>query len=323
MSSPPISFIQQENKAFSKTVPMLQIAWDSTSMGAFKTCPRYYQYNIIYGFTTKSENVHLAFGQHLHSILEFYHLKKFEGLSHKDALNASVLKGLDITFDKKLGRPWFSDEPAKNRETLIRAIVWYLDKFGENDTMETIKLHNGKPAVELSFRYGLEVSSTLSDEEFFYCGHIDRLVTWQDASFGTDYKTSKSMLQPEFFERYSPDNQISGYMFAGRVVFDTPMKGFVIDGIQVGATFARFQRGVVTRTETQLQEWFKDFQFYLQQAEICAEEEYYPQNDKSCNQYGGCPYRKVCGASPEVRENLLKNLYHRRTWDPLTPRGGM
>ena len=147
--------------------------------------------------------------------------------------------------------------------------------------------------------------------------------TGGDAIWGEDYKTSKSALTPEFFEKYSPDNQISGYMFAGQVVFETPMQGFIIDGIQVGATFARFQRGIVTRTESQLGEWFKDFQYYTQQAEICAEEGYYPQNDKSCNNYGGCPYRKVCGASTEVRDNLLKHLYHRRTWDPLTPRGGM
>ena len=317
------TFSLKENKAFSKEVPMLQLAWDSTSMGAFKTCPRYYQYSIVYGFSTKSENVHFTFGGHFHSIIEHYHKERFKGLTHQQSLNSSLVKGLELTFDKTLGRPWFSDEPAKNRETLIRSTIWYLDKFGENDSMQTVKLKNGLPAVELSFRYGLGVNSSLTDEEFFYCGHIDRLTYWQDEIWGSDYKTSKSALSQDFFQKFSPNNQISGYIFAGQVVFETNIKGFVIDGVQVGATFARFQRGIVTRTKTRLQEWFKDFQHHLQQAEICAEEEYYPMNDTSCDKFGGCPYRTVCSASPEVRDNLLTNLYSRRVWDPLTPRGGM
>ena len=320
MSSP---FALAENKAFSQQVPLLQTAWDSTSMGSFKCCPRYYQYNIIYGFSSKIENIHLTFGQHLHSCLEHYQRDRADGLSHKEALNSTVVRVLSLTFNKSIGRPWFSDEPTKNRETLLRAVVWYIDKFAENDPINTIYLRNGKPAVELSFRYGMGIYSKLTNEEIFYCGHIDRLGEWQDGIWGQDFKTSKSALTPEFFEKYSPDNQISGYLFAGQIVFDTPIKGFVIDGIQVGATFARFQRGIVTRTQSQLQEWFNDFQFYLAQAEVCAETEYYPQNDRSCNLFGGCPYRKVCSASPEVRDNLLKNLYTRRTWDPLTPRGGM
>jgi hypothetical protein len=34
------------NTSFSKLLPGMQVAIDSTSLGAFKTCPRYYYYNI-------------------------------------------------------------------------------------------------------------------------------------------------------------------------------------------------------------------------------------------------------------------------------------
>jgi len=308
-----------ENKAFSKFVPMLQLAWDSTSLGALKTCPRYYLYNIIYGYSTKAENVHLVFGSYLHSAVEHYYHCRANGFDHKTAVESTTLAMLEVTFDKVLKRPWFSDEPTKNRMSLIRAVVWYLDKH-EHDNMTTVILKNGKPAVELSFRHETGLTTDLTDEEYLLCGHLDRVVEWNDSVYGMDHKTTKSAIYDDFFQKFSPDNQISLYMLSGQVVLDIPMKGFIIDGIQVGATFARFQRGVVTRTKNQLNEWFKDLQFWLRQAETFAEQEHYPMNEKSCSNYGGCPYRQVCGASPEARPQLLQHLYHRRIWDPLTTR---
>ena len=626
--------VMAENKAFSKHVQFLQLAWDSTSIGALKTCARYYQYNIIFGYSTKAENVHLVFGLHLHSIIEHYYHCRAEGFDHKTAIESATLLAAELTFNKELGRPWFSDEPTKNRLSLIRAIVWYLDKF-EHDNMQTVILKNGKPAVELSFRHETGLNTDLTGEEYLLCGHLDRVVYWNDNIWGLDHKaqpltakvltdkgwinigtlkvgdeiagkdgnfvkvkgiypkgktdayeitfnddscttcagdhlwqvsenndfrywkiinfkdlipliksgrdfaiptaqaikhtekvfalhpyvlgallgdgylcggnvsisssneelitkinsflpdeekfvkspaenlvwyvlggrnsktfqalaglgligklsgdkfipqeylfgsveqrqallqglldtdgswdrqylryqttslqlakavcdlvrslggyanfnyqsapnaktgirfrvnirmsdtpsgikarypreikkledtetvcievdstdglyltdnyivthnTTKSAMYDDFFQKYSPDNQVSLYMFSGQVVLDLPMKGFIIDGIQVGATFARFQRGTVTRTKAQLNEWFKDLQFWLRQAEMFAEQEYYPMNEKSCSNYGGCPYRQVCGASPEARPQLLQHLYHRRVWDPLTAR---
>ena len=40
---------------------------------------------------------------------------------------------------------------ARTKETLVRAIVWYLDQFWE-DKAVSIKLPSGKPAVEYHFK---------------------------------------------------------------------------------------------------------------------------------------------------------------------------
>lgn len=40
----------------------IQYAWDSTSIGYLKTCPRLYQYTIIEGWQSKGESLHLRFG---------------------------------------------------------------------------------------------------------------------------------------------------------------------------------------------------------------------------------------------------------------------
>jgi hypothetical protein len=311
--------ITLNNKAFSKTLPFLQVAWDSSSLGALKTCARYYFYNIIHGYQRKAENVHLIFGSLLHTALEQYEHQKSAGQLHNEAVKHTVRLMFEMTFDKTIKRPWFSDEPTKNRETLIRTVVWYLDKF-ERDPMKTVQLANGKAAVELSFRHEIDLSSEITGENYMLCGHLDRVVEWQDAIFGCDHKTTKSGIYQDFFEKFSPDNQMTLYIFSGQVVLELPIKGMVIDGIQVGATFARFQRGVTTRTKSQLEEWYKDLGFWLRQAEVFAEEEHYPMNEKSCSNFGGCPFREVCSVSPESRQSLLDHLYTKRIWDPLTPR---
>lgn len=49
-----------------------QLAWDSTSLGVLKECPRKYQYELIYGWRGKNESVHLTFGLLYHAGLEAY-----------------------------------------------------------------------------------------------------------------------------------------------------------------------------------------------------------------------------------------------------------
>ena len=79
--------IAQENLTKGTLSPFLpgtniQYAWDSTSLGMLKTCPRLYQYTMIDGWSAKDENVHLRFGQEYHSALEEYDRQPRPKASH-------------------------------------------------------------------------------------------------------------------------------------------------------------------------------------------------------------------------------------------------
>jgi hypothetical protein len=50
----------------------LQFAWDSTSLGYLKECPRKYFYTIVEGWRGKGQSVHLEFGGLYHKALEEY-----------------------------------------------------------------------------------------------------------------------------------------------------------------------------------------------------------------------------------------------------------
>jgi hypothetical protein len=114
---------------------------------------------------------------------------------------------------------------------------------------------------------------------------------------------------------------MSTYDFAGKVIYQFPVKGIIIDAAQVLVTFTRFKRGFVPRTESQQDEWYALQGYYYQMASRYAMEGHWPMNLKACGFYGGCPFRPICGKPPEVRDMWLKAKYVKRVWDPLQVRG--
>jgi len=315
----------------------IQFAWDSTSLGWLKECPRKYQYHMILGLRSKSESVHLRYGQLYHSALEHYDKARALNLDHEEALLDVVQIAMNATWDN--GAPWEPDHPSKTRETLIRSIIWYLDHF-KDDPAQTVLLANGKPAVELSFRMELDYSPNygvrqypdgyteedVSREEakfnkpYVLCGHLDRVVNYSGGAYVMDRKTSGSTITSNYFDQYDPDNQMSLYTLAAKVIYQTPVKGVIIDAVQVAVGFSRFSRGFTYRTDAQIEEWLADTKHWLRLAEAYATEGYWPMNDKSCHKYGGCAFRKICSKDPSMRQKFLDSDFVTHPWNPLEVR---
>ncbi len=308
------------NSSFSPTLPGLQIAIDSTSLGEFKTCPRRYYYSIIWGWVPKEENVHLRFGLLLHEARERYDRLRATGADHDDALERVLDVALKETWNRELGRPWISSHPAKNRGSLIRSIVWYLDALGQNDPLETIIDAEGKPLVELSFRFDSGYYSA-TGESVVLCGHGDRIAKLAGDAYWVDVKTTKSALDMKYFAGFTPHNQFSLYDIAGQVVYHQKTRGVIVDALQVGATFTRFKRHPVPRTEQHREEWIASFGWWFRLMEQSAQAQDWPMNESSCDLYGGCRFREICSKSPSSREQWLDQRFTRRSWDPLQRRG--
>lgn len=216
------------------------------------------------------------------------------------------------------------DKAAKNAKTvpnLFRSVVWYLDRFGDKDPIDTIQLDNGKPAVELSFRFDAGFKTSSTGEPILLSGHLDRVGMFAGLGHVVDRKTSSSTLGQYYFDQFNPHNQMSLYSIAGRVVTNTPIKGVIIDAAHIAKGFTAFARGITTRTEGQLEEWLSDFKFYVALAERFATSNYWPMNDTACNDFGGCAFRGICSKDPKVRLTYLKNQFHIEKWDPLKVRG--
>lgn len=297
----------------------VQWAWDSTSLGWFKECPRKYQYHMLEGWRSKGEAIHLEYGILYHEALEMYELYKFQGCDHDYAVRQVTSDVLSRTW--RDGKPWRaaidlqSDDKSslKNRENLVRTVVWYLDKFKDDPAKTLMHPATGKPMIELHFQFEI-------GDGYSLCGYLDRIAEFQGQPFVMDRKTTTSTLGSYYFEQYDPDNQMSLYTVASQVAFKTPVKGVIIDAAQIAVGFSRFVRHFVFKTPDQIDEWMYDLKTWLAQAQMFAERGYWPQNDKSCHKYGGCPFREVCSKSPSVRDKFLESGFERHEWNPLTPR---
>ena len=353
----------------------IQYAWDSTSLGLLKQCPRLYQYTMIEGWQSKDENVHLRFGQEYHSVLEDYDRLKTQGADHDEAMFEAIRHLLIRTWEhdkdeetgliiKGTGHPWETDPDTKagkykNRKSLIALVIDYLDKFSE-DPAETFILEDGKPGVELSFRFELDwgpkaakkqigegklgefihaetdVRFTVGTVEgdnvkiyetqpYLLSGHLDRVVTFQDSLFVMDRKTATFTLSDYYFVQFEPSNQMTLYSLAAKIVLNAPVKGVIIDAAQIKLEDNHaYVRRFTYRTEGQLEEWVQDLKFWFSQAETYAEANHWPMNDTACSMYGGCRFRDICSKDPGVRENFLKSKFNQlppeERWNPLKSR---
>jgi hypothetical protein len=303
---------------FSLTVPNFQTSWDSTSLGWYKKCPKYYQYTMLQGWISRSKSIHLIFGGWYASGVERYAHARATGMSHEDAtihmvrwvLENSGVRESDGTFI-----PWDSGDTLKNRYTLVRSLVWNVeDRLGT--PFQTLILANGRPAVELSFDFPL---FELEGEVISYSGHMDEVVTFENHEWVKDDKTTKNALDANYRQTFSPDNQMSGYTIAGKIVLARPVQGVLVRAAQIGVNFNRFTTFPVPRPQAVLDEWTKDAQIVIARAREDAVRGHWPMNDKACF---GCEFRRVCSVSHSHRAAWLKDDFLQRPpWNPLEARG--
>lgn len=328
----------QHKRSFDNGV---QVAWDGTSLELAQTCLRKYYYSMILGIAPKQKSVHLTFGGIYASALETFYKERALGADLHEATIKTVRHALEESWEYEYeeipereegtpgmprargalrripgsGHPMTFDHNAKTRPNLIRTIVWYIEQFGEEtaDGMTTYHLASGKPAVELSF--ALEFA-----EDITYCGHLDRVVEYAGQHYVIDQKTSGSTLGPYYFAQFSPNNQMSGYTWAGQTILKSPINGVIIDAAQIAVNFTEFGRSITTRTQAQLDEWHESALYTIRLAQSATALRRFPMNLSSCGNYGGCPFRQVCAADPRVRESYIKSDYVPHNWDPLKER---
>lgn len=298
----------------------IQFAWDATSLSLLKVCPRKYYYTMIEGWRPKGDSIHLRFGILVHSGLELYDKRRCEGMDHDEALDFVVDYLLKQTWEVRedYEGPWETGDPNKNRDNLLRSVIWYLEHY-KDDPAKTLILANGKPAVELSFKFETPHLDP-TGSPYLYCGHMDRMVDYDGNLFVMDRKTTKNTPGSYYFNQFNPDTQMSGYTLAGKVVFDVPISGVIIDAIQVAVGFTNFARGFTQRSDGLLSEWLDNTGDWFKLQQRYAETNVWPMNEASCNNYGGCPFRDVCSKDPSVREIFLNSAFEKHAWNPLEER---
>jgi hypothetical protein len=293
-----------------------QFAWDSVSMGNLRRCPRKYWFEHVQGYRLDPMPIALHFGIAYHTCMEIWHKLLTSGMNPELAhLRIIKLAGL-------LGEFFISTDTARTKETLVRAVSWYIDAHSP-DNAQTVLLKNGEPATELSFQIPI---AEVNGIEILLCGHIDRVADLMGEVYPTDYKTTKLALGQGFMDQFKPNVQTAGYVTAGWILahegglFPKPPAGMLIDGIQLGVNFARFQRFTIPFYEEEIQQFIDDYEAWVHFALRCSELNRWPANEHSCTSYGGCPFLSVCKSHPGKQARMLEQHYVKSTWDPRRAR---
>lgn len=330
-----------------------QYAWDSTSIKLAETCLRKYYLKLQAGWQPYRKSAHLIFGGIYAKALEDYHKSIALGIDREQAIRDVVHMALIETWDYETvpedhrtgtrcydpegcddpdcvdfvyyqgmepgdpiegtGAPWQSDHNLKTRGNLIRSIVWYFEQF-RDDPCTTVILSTGAPAVEHSFKLPV-------DDGIVFSGHLDRLVTYSGSLYVQDQKSTGTTITSRFFDQFSPDTQMSMYTLAGKMIFDMPVKGVMIDAVQVAVGFSRYERGFTFRSADQLTEWYDDTMLTIRKANEATVAGHWPMNPSACGNYGGCEFRNICSRAPSVREQFLKGDFTiGPIWNPLKNR---
>jgi hypothetical protein len=305
----------------------VQYAWDSTSLGMLKRCPRYYQLSMVLNWQPKEKSYHLIFGILYHSAIELYLKTKVSmkleeaGHSvehmHETSVRVAIRQTMIDSFGYQPGLKKGVPDNAKTREHLIRTLVWYFEHYRDHPAT-TLILSNGRPAVELSFRFEIGHDLMLS-------GHLDHIVKFGDGNYVEDHKTTASTVTgasaKHFFKGFNPDNQMTLYSTAAMIAFNTPVKGVIIDAAQIAVGFSAFGRDLTHRSEAQIREFLHGVVAYRQMAESYTRSGFWPMNETACGNYGGCQFRDICSKSPSVRERFLRTEFTQdKPWNPLEPR---
>lgn len=300
-----------------------QFAWDATSLDRADKCQRYLQYKRA-GWTHPLGSVHLWFGGLYATALETYHKLMASGTPREDAIREVVKATLISTWHhdrdeqgKRIpgtGSPITYNHETKGRDTLIRTIIWYFEEFKEEPYQTYIRA-NGVPAVEASFQLPV-------DNGIVLCGHIDRIAVDHEGNpFVHDQKTSGHTLTPYFWKSYKPGIQFAMYTFAGKAIYNIPVKGVIVDAVQIAVGFSRFARSPIMYTDGELNEWYDDMMLLIEETHRNEQRGYFPMRRSSCGLYGGCEFREVCSRPESVRDNFLRaDFVQGPRWDPIKPR---
>lgn len=315
----------------------VQFAWDSVSLSSILSCPRRYQYQILDGYVSRNPGfaIALVFGIQFHSGLQYYHEQRAAGNDHDQATFTMLRRLLaeeatqslprDTDVEALASAPVDPEEQEDDGITLrntkirtvyylVRSLIWYLDQY-EQDPFHTLLGLSGQPAVETSFRVPLPID--ISGTDLILCGHIDRAIDFNGHLYVSDYKTTKSLTR-QFFDLFDLSHQMSGYITAGQIIFNKPVKGAIVDAIALQVGQVKFHRHTTSRTAGQTKEYLALLSHAASMAQLYAEQNFYPMNTSACY---FCEFKPVCRQPPEYRERFLETHWMRAPgWNPLRNR---
>jgi len=283
---------------------------DNTSRSDFVSCPRKFYIGRVLNLHPSAKSIHLhaggAYATGLETLRRAYYVED-------RPLPEALAEGIS-----DLIRAYGNFDPGTSPKTLwnmVAALAFYCERWPlATDYIKPAKLGN---------QYGIEYSDAIPLEDcihptsgmpILYGGRCDMIGAYHGQLFIEDDKTTTSLGQ-RWLSQWELASGITGY------VWMTQMRGYKVQGaiLRGVSILARHNEGAESiqyRKSWELERWRTQLSRDIKRMIQCWNEDYWDFNlDHSCNDFGGCPYRKVCTSPrPEKWLATLKESH----WSPIT-----
>ncbi len=314
---------------------------DNSTLEKWQTCPRAFYYYAVEG-REKPGSPALNFGRACHMGWEIFNR---HGIGE-----AQVQKVRETLTNHFIENPQPADD-YRNLDYGIKVMEEYAQKYNIS-RCSTVE-HDGEPLVEFPFSLnigevkidkqlaysagkllGKEACGREIDEDaplyvnklyFFWSGKIDAVVEFDDRRWVMDHKTA-SMAGPTFYNDFYLAQQMAGYVWAVRKMFDFPVEGLLLDAAETrrptkSGKGLQFNRQFYAYDDWICEEFMLDIRSQIGSCVDQLVTGYFPKKTKWCmGKYGACPYHDVCVMAPEMRSTMLhSSAYGNVHWSPLIP----
>ncbi len=294
--------------------PMFPHTFDSTMIGAARSCQHKMFRQYMQHWKPKTESVHLVAGGAFAKGLEVARKAFFEQGASRDEAVAAGLHALLIAYGDFECPP----ESPKSAERTAGAFEFYMDYYPLGECgMDPIALANGSRGIEFSFAEPLDVCHPVTGNPILYTGRSDMIATFAGGAYIEDDKTTSS-LGPSWARQWELRSQFTGYTWAARRA-GIKVDGAIIRGVSILKTKYDTQQAITYRNDYEVNRWYDQVNRDIEKLIQSWKDGWYDFNlDHACAEFGGCTFQQIC-KSPDP-ETWLPMYFEQRVWDPLARR---
>lgn len=284
---------------------------DNSMRSTFRRCPRRFELEYLQHWKPARTNQHLQGGGAFAAGLETARRAFFvDGLSEE----AAIIRGWGAVVDYYTNHEE-QDGDTKTCERMTSALLYYFNTWPLSQDFLVPAVVGGKPIIEFSFSFPLDVAHPVTGNPLLYYGRFDMCGQHRDSGdlYVVDEKTA-SQLGQSWVEGWGLDSQFTGYCYAARD-FNMPVVGAIIRGVSILKTGHGHAQSIQQRPQWQLDRWLEQLHRDIKQMIRMWEEGYFDYDlSGGCKMYGGCHFRGVC-ASPNP-ERWLEAEFVQREYSP-------
>lgn len=292
------------------TRPMFPHTIDSTTLGAFRSCPEKARRTYIEHWKPQNESVHLVAGGAFASGIEA--ARRAFYIEGKPAADAVAIGGVALLAHYGDFEP--PADSAKTADRMLGALEFYFDHYplgGEGSSPITF---GEDKAIEFSFAFPIDVRHPVTGDPILYTGRSDMIGHAYDGIYTFDEKTTSS-LGLSWTRQWDLRSQFTGYAWAARQS-GLKTQGTIVRGVSILKTKYDTQQVLTYRADWEIDRWYTQLcRDVRRMIAAWATGEWDHNLDHACTEYGGCSLRTVCKSpSPET---WLPVYFTKRVWDPL------